>query len=146
MMRLNQIEEGISQSRTTAEKNLQINQESEQSMNELLRQLEKLEREEGVREYHGNRDQLMKEVEQFEKILDEESDKMRNLENTVEMAEKTTMEPLKTFETKIAMHNRNNEEILKDKLRGFSEKLKKVEKKIDEAAWTMSNQTNKAKN
>lgn len=55
------------------------------------------------------------------------------------------MEPLKTFETKIAMHNRNNEQILKEKLRGFSEKLKKVEKKIDEAAWTMSNETSKAK-
>ena len=64
---------------------------------------------------------------------------MRGMNTNLDMAEKTTIEPMKTFETKMAMHNRNNEEILKEKLRGFGEKLRKVEKRIDEAAWTMSN-------
>jgi hypothetical protein len=33
-------------------------------------------------------------------------------------------EPLQSFETKIAIHNKNNETILKDKLRKFSDQLK----------------------
>ena len=55
------------------------------------------------------------------------------------------MEPIKTFETKVAVHNRNNEDILKDKLRNFTDKLKRLEKKIDEAGWNMNNEASKAK-
>ena len=49
------------------------------------------------------------------------------------------MEPLQTFETKVAVHTKNNEQILKEKFKSFSEKLKNVEKKVEEAQWRMSN-------
>lgn len=42
MMRLCQIEEGVSQAKKNADTNIQINRESEQSLNELLKQIEKM--------------------------------------------------------------------------------------------------------
>jgi hypothetical protein len=35
-------------------------------------------------------------------------------------------EPLSTFETKMMLHNKNNEEVLRTKLRDFSEKLRRI--------------------
>lgn len=90
-----------------------------------------MEKEEGIPEYHGSRDQLYKEVEQFQKILDEETEKIKTTVEALEAGRKTSLEPLQTFETKIAIHNKNNEQILKNKLRNFSERLKKVQKKIE---------------
>lgn len=78
MMRLCQIEEGVSQAKKNADTNIQINRESEQSLNELLKQIEKMQKEEGIPEYNGNRDQLSKQVEEFEKMLDEETERMKN--------------------------------------------------------------------
>ena len=81
--------------------------------------MEKIERDEGIPEYHGSRDQLYKEVEEFEKMLEEETDKIKG--GFEPSYHKTTlMEPLQTFETKVAVHTKKNEHILKEKLSQFS--------------------------
>ena len=59
--------------------------------------------------------------------------------NQLDFAHKTQIqEPLNSFETKMMMHNKNNEDILKVKLREFVEKLKKVEKRIGETTQSMN--------
>jgi len=35
------------------------------------------------------------------------------------------------------LHNKNNEEILKARLKDFTEKLRKIEKKVEETSWIM---------
>lgn len=89
-----------------------------------------MESQEAVPHYNGNREQLYKEVEQFERILDEETDKIKVAVEGLEAGKRISLEPLQTFETNLAIHNKNNEEILKNKLRAFAERLKKVEKRI----------------
>ena len=53
-------------------------------------------------------------------------------------------EPLSTFETKMMLHNKNNEEVLRTKLRDFSEKLRRIEKKVEETSSSMNTQCGKA--
>ena len=62
----------------------------------------------------------------------------------MEFYKKTVLEPLNTFETKIALHNKANEQILKDKLINFSEKIKKLEKKVQETTSMMNSEINKS--
>ena len=62
----------------------------------------------------------------------------------MEFYKKTVLEPLNTFETKIALHNKANEQILKDKLINFTEKIKKLEKKVQETTLMMNSEINKS--
>ena len=52
-------------------------------------------------------------MEEFEKILDAETDSLKGYTDSLQNAAKMTMEPLQTFETKVAVHTKNNEQILK---------------------------------
>lgn len=63
----------------------------------------------------------------------------------LDFAHKTQIqEPLNSFETKMMLHNKNNEDILKIKLREFMEKLKRVEKRISETTQSMGGEFGKS--
>ena len=62
----------------------------------------------------------------------------------MEFSKKTTLEPLNTFETKMAIHNKANEEILKEKLSNFTDKIRKLEKKVEETTWMMNSEISKS--
>ncbi len=62
----------------------------------------------------------------------------------MEFSKKTALEPLSTFETKMAIHNKANEEILKEKLSNFTEKIRKLEKKVEETTWMMNSEISKS--
>ena len=97
MLRLSQVEEGISHSKKNLQRNMQMNSQSEESMNELIKQLQKIERDERLPQYHGNKDQLFQEIEEFENILEAETERIRYNEERGEMSKKTVMQPLQTF-------------------------------------------------
>jgi len=66
-------------------------------------------------------------MEDFDKMLTQLEDAGRSTMSQMDFAHKTQIqEPLNTFETKMMFHNKNNEEVLKGKLRDFMEKLRKV--------------------
>jgi hypothetical protein len=44
----------------------------------------------------------------------------------------------------MAIHNKANEEILKEKLSNFTDKIRKLEKKVEETTWMMNSEISKS--
>lgn len=42
------------------------------------------------------------------------------------------------------LHNKNNEEVLRARLRDFTDKLRKIEKKVEETTWAMNSEFTKS--
>lgn len=63
----------------------------------MLSQMEKIEREQRVPVYTGDRNQLHAEIEDFERMIGETNERMRGAKEGVELAKKTLAEPLNSL-------------------------------------------------
>jgi hypothetical protein len=108
--RLSQVEEGISRARKNLEGQLRSNAEVNEKLDLLTGRLEKIEQEEGGYNYRGTQEDLQSEMEDFQKLLSQLEVAGRGATGQIDFAHKTQIqEPLNTFETKMMLHNKNNE-------------------------------------
>ncbi len=108
MHRLILVEEGINNSRKRIESHIRNNSEAENSLGEVIRQLEKIQKEQKIPPYRGNRDDLEREIMEFQKILEQDDLSQEVQSKTLENYANNLVQPFNKFEAKMAQHNKAN--------------------------------------
>lgn len=88
--------------------------------------------------YESERDQLFKDMNFLEQILEEERSEFAEtnklLEKNLEVYRATIEQPINNFDVNLSRQNQENEKILKNKLHGFATRIKKLQVSLQRVA------------